>query len=181
MNCEDIQRRIAEADPPFGEDIDAHLSICADCRSFADADLRIRAWLRLKSRETADPDAADRIARNVRLAIAATRPAPLWQLWALETALPWLGRAAAAAALFAGISVLWRVVTRTAPAPSREAAHATFALPNTLHRPTDFLPDQRLALQPDPVTNPAHPVIRLAPGSGIEYGTSGSRLVNWER
>ncbi len=181
MNCEEIQRRITEAEPPFAGDIVSHLSGCEDCRVFADRDLRVRAWMRLKAREAAGPEAADRVARQVRLAIAATRPDPLWRLWTRETALPWLARAVAAAALIVGISALWRAVSRTPPTPSVETAPAPLALPDHLRRAPAFLPDHRLALQPDPVTNPIHPWIRLAPANEIQYGMPGSRFVNWER
>jgi len=181
MKCEQIQRRIAEAEPPFPDDLARHLADCAECRAFADADLRVRAWMRMKARETAGPGAEERVARNVRLAITATRPAPPWQLWLWETALPWVARAAAAAMIVAAIGVLWRTTSRPSLEPFPTVSQKSFDAPEVVLAPTGFFPHGRLALQPEPVTNPVHPMIRLAPRSGMEYGTAGLRLVNWEK
>ncbi|MCX7819225.1 MAG: hypothetical protein N2652_08465 [Kiritimatiellae bacterium] len=180
MNCDDIQQQIVEQEPPFAAFVTDHLAHCGRCRVFAEHDLRVRAWLRLKSRETAGPTAAERVALKIRLAIADARPVPVWRLWLEETALPAAARAAAALALVAGIAVLWRALAH-APSPSGRLSRDALSQPYSLTPTDEFLPDHRLALQPELPTNPPHSVIRLAPATGIQYGAPGSRLVNWEQ
>lgn len=183
MKCEDIQRQITECEPPLPDDIARHLTVCNECRSFAEADRRVRSWLRLKARECPSPDALDRVARKVQMAITATQPAPLWRLWFEETGLPWIARAAALVVVILGMSILWRTSMHTASRLSNAPSPALFppAVDTSLPPARGFHLDSRLALQPEPITNTIHPMIRLAPGNEIEYGALRTRLVNWEK